>query len=127
MQRLLLPIDLLQLELGHLRNAQATAEYHEKQGAVHRMIDLTKQPLDLLQGERLGQGAPTSDKVTRLDGIAGHQLLVQAKVKKVLQRIQAPVDCRPGPAVLLLRLHKLIHLMKGHLAQGDGDLRKEQA
>src|SRR5438876_11119692 len=34
MQRLLLPIDLLQLELGHLRNAQATAEYHEKQGAV---------------------------------------------------------------------------------------------
>src|SRR5262245_54162794 len=31
----LLPVDLLQLEVGHLRDPQATAEDHEKQRAVH--------------------------------------------------------------------------------------------
>src|SRR5713101_8514097 len=43
MQRLLFPIDLLQLELSHLRDAQATAEHYQKQSTVHRMVDLTKQ------------------------------------------------------------------------------------
>ena len=76
MQRLLLPINLLQLQPGHLRDAQATAEYHQKQRAVHRMGDLAKQQLDLLPGERFGQGTPAPDKVTGLDGIAGHNLLI---------------------------------------------------
>ena len=49
MQRLLLPINLLQLEPGHLGDAQATAEYHQKQRAVHRMGDAAKQSLHLLQ------------------------------------------------------------------------------
>ena len=124
---LLLPIDLLQLELGHLRDAQPTAEHHQKQGAVHRMVDLGKQALDLLAGERFGQGTPTPHKVTGLDGVPHHPLLVQAKVKKVLQGIEPPVDRRPRPAVLMLVLHKLVDLAKGDLGEGDSHLRKEQA
>ena len=61
---LLLPIDLLQLEVGHLGDPEATAEDHQKQRAVHRMGDLGKEPLDLLTGEGFGQGMPTPDKVT---------------------------------------------------------------
>src|SRR4029450_10461274 len=37
---LLLPIDLLQLEVGYLRDPEATAEDHEKQRAVHSMAAL---------------------------------------------------------------------------------------
>ena len=77
-------IVLLQLEVGHLRAPQASAEDHEKQRAVHRMGDLGKEPLDLLAGEGFGQGAPAPDKVTGLDGIPAHQLLLHAKGKKVL-------------------------------------------
>ena len=56
------------------------------------MGDLAKQPLDLLPGERFGQGTPAPDKVTGLDGIAGHNLLIQTKVKKMFQRIEPTVD-----------------------------------
>ena len=59
MQGLLLPIDLLQLEVGHLGDPETTAEDHEKQRAVHRMGDLGKEPLDLLTGEGLGQARRT--------------------------------------------------------------------
>jgi hypothetical protein len=82
MEGLLLPIKLLQFELSHLRNPEPTAEHHQKQGAVHRMGDLGKELLDLLLGERFGQGTPAPDKVTGLDGITGHELLLETKVKK---------------------------------------------
>ena len=123
---LLLPIDLLQLELGDLRDAQPTAEHDQKQGSVHRMVNLGKQPLHLLAGERFGEGTPPPHKVTGLDGVPRHPLLVQAKVKKVLQGIEPPVDRRPRPAVAMLILHKLVDLVKGDLGEGEGHLRKEQ-
>ena len=41
-----------------------------------------------------------------------------AKGKKVLQRIQAPVDRRPRPAVVMLAFHKLVDLTKGDLGEG---------
>jgi len=127
LQGLLFPVDLLQLEVRRLRDAQPTAEHHQKQGPVHGLVDLGKEPLDLLSGERFGQGTPAPDNVTGLDGIALDELLVQAKVKKMLERMEPPVDRRPGAAVLMLVLHKLVDLTKGHLSQGDGDWRKEQA
>src|SRR6266481_8396817 len=127
MQGLLLPIDLLQLELSHLRDAQPTAQHHEKQGAVHRMVDLAKQLLDVLSGEGFGQGMPAPDKMTRLDGITSHDLLVEAKVKKMLQRIEAAIDGRPRPAVLMLPFDKLVHLAIGDLGERYGDLGKKQA
>src|SRR5499427_1793456 len=127
MHGLLLPIDLLQFEVGHLGDPKSTAEDHEKQRAVHWMSDLGKEPLDLLAGEGFGQGAPTPDKVTGLHGIPSYQLLLYAKGKKVLQRIQAPVDRRPRPAGVMLAFHKLVDLAKGDLSQGHGDLGKEQA
>src|SRR5688572_10603186 len=91
------------------------------------MSDLGKQPLDLLTGEGFGQGAPAPDEMARLDGIAPDELLVQTKVKKMLQRIQASVDGRPRAAVLMLPLHKLVDFAKGHLGQGPGGLAKEEA
>ena len=125
-QSLLLPINLLQLELGHLRDAQSTAEHHQKQGPVHGMVDLGKEALDLLPREGFGQGTPAPHKVTRLDRVPHHQLLVQAIVKKVLQGIEPPIDRRPRPAVVMLVFHKLVDLAKRHLGEGDGHLRKEQ-
>src|SRR4029434_11131378 len=89
------------------------------QRAVHRMGDEAKQSLHLLQGERFGQGTPAPDKVTGLDGITRHELLLQTKVKKMLQRIEPPVDGRPRAALLMLVLHKLVHLRKRHLGEGD--------
>ena len=91
------------------------------------MGDLGKEPLDLLTGEGFGQGVPAPDKVTGLHGIPAHQLLLHAKGKKVLQRIEPPVDRRPRPAVVMLAFHKLVDLAKGDLGQGHGDLGKEQA
>src|SRR6266849_5480186 len=91
------------------------------------MVDLGKQPLDLLPGEGVRQGAPTPDKVTGLDRIASHELLVETKVKKMFHRIEPAVDRRPGAAMLMLHLHKLVDLAKGDLCQGHGDLSKEQA
>jgi len=44
---------------------EPTPEHHEKQRTIQGMIDLGKQPLDLLTGERFGQGAPAPDKVTK--------------------------------------------------------------
>src|SRR5262252_7339514 len=126
MHGLLLPIDLLQLEVGHLRDPQSTAEDHEKQRAVHRMGDLGKEPLDLLAGEGFGQGASTPDKVTGLDRIPAYPLLLQAKGKKVLQRIEPPVDRRPSPAMVMLALHELVDLAKGDLGKGYRDCGKEQ-
>src|SRR5438128_6515522 len=87
MQRLLLPINLLQLKPGHLRDAQATAEYHQKQRAVHRIGDLAKQQLDLLPGERSGQATPAPDKATRRNAMAGHTLPLPTERKKMYQRI----------------------------------------
>src|SRR5882762_3615175 len=109
---LLLPIDLLQLELGHLRDTQPTAEHHQKQRAVHGMGDLGKEPLDVLPGEGFGQGAPAPDTMTRLDGIAPDVLLLQTEVKKMLQGIEPAVHGRPRAAMLMLVLHKLVHLAK---------------
>src|SRR5262245_54829285 len=111
-QSLLLPINLLQLELRHLRDPQSTAEDHQKQGPVHWMSDPGKEPWDLLPGEGFGQGTPAPHKVTRLDRVAHHQLLVQAIIKKMLERIEPPVDRRPGAALLVLVLHKVVHLAK---------------
>src|SRR5262249_23311707 len=119
-------IDLLQLELGHLRDAQPTAEYHQKQRAVRGMGDLGKEPLDVLPGESFGQGAPAPDKMTRLHRIAPDALLVQTEVKKMLQGIEPAVHGRPRAAMLMLVLHKLVHLAKRDLGEGHGDLGKEQ-
>jgi hypothetical protein len=68
----------------------------------------------------LGRGRPRHR-------IPSYQLLLYAKGKKVLQRIEPPVDRRPGPAEVMLAFHKLLHLAKGDLGQGHGDLGKEQA
>jgi hypothetical protein len=65
--------------------------------------------------------------VTGLDGVPQHPLLVQAKVKKVFQGIEPAVDCRPGAAVVMLVLYKLVDLAKGYLREGDRHLRKKQA
>jgi hypothetical protein len=46
------------------------------------MVDLGKEPLDLLPGKGFGQEAPAPDKMTRLDGIAPDALLLQTEVKK---------------------------------------------
>jgi len=91
------------------------------------MVDLGKQALDLRAGEGCGEGTPTPDKVTGLDGVPHHPLLVQAKVKKVPQGIEPPIDGRPRSAVLMLLVHKLVDLTKGDLGEGDRHLRKEQA
>jgi hypothetical protein len=91
------------------------------------MGNLGKEPLDLLTGEGFGQGTPTPDKVTGLDGIPAYPLLLQAKGEKVLQRIESPVDRRPRPAMVMLALHKLVDLAKGDLGQGHRDFGKEQA
>src|SRR5215471_8846021 len=91
------------------------------------MIDLGKQALALLAGESFRQRTPTPHKVTGLDGGPQHPLLVQAKVKKVFQGIEPAVDCRPGAAVVMLVLYKLVDLAKGDLREGDRHLRKKQA
>ena len=127
MQGLLFPIDMIQLELGHFRDTQPTAEDHEKQGTVHRMVDLSKQALDLLAGQGFRQGTPPPHKVPGLDGVPQYPLLVQTKVKKVFQGIEPAVDRHPGALVMMLVLHKLVDLAKGDLGKGDRHLRKEQA
>jgi hypothetical protein len=91
------------------------------------MVDLGEEPLDLFSGEGFRQGAPTPDNVTGLDGMALDELLVQAKVKKMLERIEPSIDGRPRSAVLMLVLPKLVDLTKGHLGKRDSDGRKEQA
>src|SRR2546426_4991983 len=91
------------------------------------MLDLGKQALHLLAGQGFGQGTPTPHKVTGLDGVPQHPLLVQAKVKKVLERIEPSVDRRPGAAAVMVMLYKLVDLTKGDLGEGDRYLRKEQA
>jgi hypothetical protein len=65
--------------------------------------------------------------MTGLDRIARRPLLVEAKGKKVLQRIEAAVDGRPGAAVLMLPFHKLVDLVKGHTGERHGDLGEKQA
>src|SRR4029434_7668929 len=65
------------------------------------------------------------DKVTGPDGIAGHDLLLQTKVKKTCARIESTVDRRPCPALLMLVRHKVVHLTKRHLGEGDGHRRKK--
>jgi hypothetical protein len=65
--------------------------------------------------------------MTGLDGIASDELLIQAKVKNMLQGIEPPVDGRPRAAVLMLVLHKPVDLAKGDLGEGDSYLRKEEA
>src|SRR6266446_3495058 len=126
-QPLLFPIDLLQFELGDLGDPQATAEHDQKQGAVHGMGDLRKEPLHLCPSQGFGEGAPAPDKMTGLDWIACHPLLVEAKVKKMLQRIEAAVDGRPGTAMLMLVLHKLVDLVQGDAGKWHGDLSEKQA
>jgi hypothetical protein len=91
------------------------------------MVDLAKQLLDLRSGEGFGQGMPAPDKMTRLDGMTSHDLVVEAKVKKMLQRIEAAIDGRPRPAVLMLPFDKLVHLARGDLGERHGDLGKKQA
>ena len=126
LQGLLLPIDLLQLEVGHLGDPETTAEDHQKQRAVHRMGDLGKEPLDLLAGRALGGDAHAGQS-----GWASRDSHAPAaapgKRQKVLQRIEPPVDRRPGPVVVMLAFHKLVDLAKRDLGQGHGDLGKEQA
>ena len=56
------------------------------------MGDLCKEPLDLLPSKGFGEGTPAPDKMTGFDRIAGHPLLVEAKVKKMLQRIETELD-----------------------------------
>ena len=124
---LLLPINMLQFELGHLGDPQPTAEHAQKQGAVHGMGDLRKELLHLLAGTCFGQGAPAPDKVTGFDGVPAYSLLVEAKGKKVLQGIEAAVDGRPGAAVLMLPFHKLVDLVKGHAGERHSDLSEKQA
>jgi hypothetical protein len=82
-QRGLLPINLREFALCDLRDAQATAQQHQKQGAVHRMDDLRKEPLPLVPGERFRQGAPASYTVTGLHGLA-----IQAR-KETIQAMRA--------------------------------------
>jgi hypothetical protein len=108
-------------------DTETTPEHHQKQRAIQGMVDLGKQPRDLLPGEGFGQGAPAPDEMTRLDGIAPDELLVQTTVKNMLQRIQASVDGRPRPAVLMRPRHQLVDLAQGHLGQGPGSLAKEEA
>ena len=118
MQGLLLPVKMVELELGRLRDAQPTAENYQKQSSIHRMVDLGEEPLDLLPGEGFGQGPPASDEMTGLDGIARDELFVETHVKKMLQGIEPAVDSRPRSAVLMLVLHKLVDLAKGDLGEG---------
>jgi hypothetical protein len=126
-QGLLLPIDLLQGELGDLGDPQATAEHAQKQGAVQGMGDLRKEPLDLRSSQGFGEGAPAPDKMTGLDRIARHPLLVEAKVKKMFQRIEAAVDRGPRAAELVLPFDKLVNLVKGDAGERHGDLGEQQA
>jgi hypothetical protein len=82
-------------------------------------------PMDWVADIRgICKGAPAPDKMTGLHGITSHELLLQAKVKKVLQRIEPAVDGCPRTAMLMLVLHKVIHLTKGDLGQGHSDLGK---
>jgi hypothetical protein len=74
------------------------------------MVDLGKEALDLLAGERFGEGTSTPHKVTRFDGVPHYPLLVEAKVKKVLQGIEPAVDRCPRAAVAMVVLHKLVDL-----------------
>jgi hypothetical protein len=124
---LLLPIDLLQFELGDLRDPQATAEHDQKQSAVHGMGDLRKESLHLLPRKGFGEGAPAPDKMTGLDRIARHPLLVEAKVKKMLQGVEAAVDSGPRAVVLMLPFHKLVDLVKGDAGERHGALGEKQA
>jgi hypothetical protein len=65
--------------------------------------------------------------VTGLHGIACHPLLVEAKVKKMLERIEPAVDRCPRPAVLVLPFHKLVDLAKRDLGERHGHVGKEEA
>jgi hypothetical protein len=118
MQGLLLPVNMVELELRRLRDAQPAAEHHQKQGPIHRMVDSGEEPLDLFSGQGFGQGPPTSDEMTGLDGIALDELLIETHVKKMLQGIEPSVDGRPRSAVLMLVLHKLVDFAKGDLGEG---------
>ena len=91
------------------------------------MIDLGKEPLHLLAREGFGQRTPAPDKVAGFDRVPHHELLVQAIGEKMLQRIEPSVDRRPGAAVVMLVLHKLIDVAKGDLGEGDSHLPEEQA
>ena len=123
----MLPIDLLQLELGDLRDAQPTAEHHQKQGAVHRMVDLGKQSLDLLAGECFGEGTPAPNKVTGLDGVPGHETPLDEKVKKVFEGMQAPMHRGRREALLLLVFQEALHVLKRYRLEGVRDGGKEEA
>src|SRR4029453_9561270 len=54
-----------------------------------------------------------------LTGLPGTSCCSRQKSKKMLQRIEPPVDGRPRAALLMLVLHKLVHLTKRHLGEGD--------
>jgi hypothetical protein len=54
-------------------------------------------------------------------------VLVEAKGKNMLERIAAAVAGRPGAAMLMLVLHKLVDLVTGDAGKRHGDLSEKQA
>jgi hypothetical protein len=123
----LLPIALLQLELRDFRDPEPTAQHHQNQRPVHGRGELRKEPLDRLPRERFGEGASPPDQVTGLDGVPSHPLRGQAKVTKVLQRMEAAVEGRPDAPLRMLVFHKLLHLTGRELGERHAALGKKQA
>ena len=91
--------------------------------ADNRLIDTTQTARE--ESEIFIRKPEVRDQMTGLHGIASHELLLEAKVKKMLQRIEPAVDGRPRTAVLMLGLHKVVHLAKRHLGEGDSHRHKK--
>ena len=61
-------------------------------GLIHRVVDVRKELLDLVLGERFGQGPPPAHHVTRFDGIPRDVPLLEEIIEEMLQCMQAPME-----------------------------------
>jgi hypothetical protein len=89
---LLRPVDIVHREVDHLGNPQTTPEHEPEEGRIHRVVDLRKDPLDLVLRESLGQGPPPAYHVTRFDRIPGDAPLLEEIVEAMFQSVQASME-----------------------------------
>src|SRR5262249_61472612 len=89
--------------MDDLRDPQATPEHEQEECLIHGVVALGKQLLHLVLRQGFGQGAPPAYPVTWFDRIPRDASLLDEIVKKMFERMQAPMEgCRSSPLVVLL-------------------------
>ena len=99
---LLRPVEIVQREVDHLRDAQTAPEHEQEQRLIHGGVDLGKQLPHLVQRQGLGQGAAPAHHVTRFDRVPCDTPLLKERVKEMFQRMQAPMERRGGEPLMVL-------------------------